>query len=170
YIKKSIDWDKFVPTASRLIESFGVFYNRSTDYRAALKYEELKSQGYRPVKRSKVNHRWWEEERKRGRVQPDHEQRTTPASSRSQNALSTTKITQPPINADISALPQYHIVTRIAHPRLPSDPLPAFIINTRQITNQSEAGILVRTHGNGVVYVNRAGEIRLSILDNVMYM
>jgi hypothetical protein len=67
------DWETFLPTAKRLIESFGIFYNRSTDFRAALKWEELKSQGYRPVKRSKVNYRWWDEERKRGRVQPDHE-------------------------------------------------------------------------------------------------
>jgi hypothetical protein len=71
--RNQADWDTFMPTARRLIESFGVFYNRSTDFRAAIKWEELKSQGYRPVKRSKVNYRWWEEERKRGRVQPDHE-------------------------------------------------------------------------------------------------
>ncbi|POV99463.1 hypothetical protein PSTT_13769 [Puccinia striiformis] len=229
--RNPFDWDKFVPTASRLIESFGVFYNRSTDYRAALKYEELKSQGYRPVKRSKVNHRWWEEERKRGRVQPDHEQ-SWPLQERHQHHREA-KTPFPPQNNAISHQHRHFSTSPISHrnqdtspktskrptPRihhkhspdvvdivgdhtafafpdldytlLDSESDPASVVH-RQLgvspgakgirglrpgsflelrrTNQSEAGILVRTHGNGVVYVNRAGEIRLSILDNVMYV
>jgi len=220
------DWDAFLPTAKRLIESFGVFYNRSTDFRAALKWEELKSQGYRPVKRSKVNYRWWEEERKRGRVQPDHEhsyplsnfhpqaktpflRNVAPQQRRHFNTCSTSRRNQSTSPSDLK-----RPTPRILHKNSPdvldivgdhaafalpdldytlhdsdSDPgaavrrqlgvspgakgirglRPGSFLELRR-TNQSEGGILVRAHGNGVIYVNRAGEIRLSILDNVMYM
>ncbi|EHS62727.1 uncharacterized protein PGTG_22655 [Puccinia graminis f. sp. tritici CRL 75-36-700-3] len=224
--RNQADWDTFMPTARRLIESFGVFYNRSTDFRAAIKWEDLKSQGYRPVKRSKVNYRWWEEERKRGRVQPDHEP-SYPLSGFHHQAK--TPIAKNPIvpqrrqfntfsisHRNQSTAPSTHKrpTARILHKNSPdvidivgdhttfafpdldytlhdsdSDPgtavrrqlgispgakgirglRPGSFLELRR-TNQSEGGILVRTHGNGVVYVNRAGEIRLSILDNVMYI
>ena len=215
-----------MPTATRLIESFGAFYNRSTDFRAALKWEDLKAQGYRPVKRSKLHYRWWEEERKRGRVQPDHEpsyplsnlhdQPKTPFAKNptgpQRRHFSTFSIAHR--NQDTSPANLKRPTSRILHKNSPdvvnivgdhtafafpdldytlhdadSDPgtavrrqlgvspgakgirglRPGSFLELRR-TNQSEGGILVRAHGNGVVYVNRAGEIRLSILDNVMYI
>lgn len=71
--KPRSDWDTILPIASRLIDSYATFYNRSTDLAAATKWLQLMAQGYRPVRRSKLDHRWWDEERKRGRVQADHE-------------------------------------------------------------------------------------------------
>ncbi|KAI9628176.1 hypothetical protein KEM48_011757 [Puccinia striiformis f. sp. tritici PST-130] len=171
--RNPFDWDKFVPTASRLIESFGVFYNRSTDYRAALKYEELKSQGYRPVKRSKVNHRWWEEERKRGRVQPDHEQRYFTQDFQATHSRIHHKHSPDVVDIvgdhtafafpdlDYTLLDSESDPASVVHRQLGVSPgakgirglRPGSFLELRR-TNQSEAGILVRTHGNGVVYVN----------------
>jgi len=127
------DWDAFLPTAKRLIESFGVFYNRSTDFRAALKWEELKSQGYRPVKRSKVNYRWWEEERKRGRVQPDHEQ-SYPLSNFHPQAKTPFLETERLSSAAILTPAQHHVATRVHLPVLSNDPLHVFFTKTRQMS------------------------------------
>lgn len=63
----------FKPVAQELISIYGAFYNRSRDILAARRWEALRAQGFKPEKRSPLEVRWWQEERRRGRIQPDHQ-------------------------------------------------------------------------------------------------
>lgn len=66
-------WTHFRPVASQLIATYAAFYNRSHHRPSAERWEALRVQGYKPAKRSVLDRRWWDEERRRGRVQPDHQ-------------------------------------------------------------------------------------------------
>ncbi|KAH9816270.1 hypothetical protein DFH28DRAFT_1095056 [Melampsora americana] len=66
-------WNSFEPIFNQLISIYGAFYNRSHNLESAQKWEALRAQGYKPAKRSPLDLKWWEEERRRGRVQPDHQ-------------------------------------------------------------------------------------------------
>ncbi|KAG0146086.1 hypothetical protein CROQUDRAFT_93132 [Cronartium quercuum f. sp. fusiforme G11] len=66
-------WQSFEPIAQQLISIHRAFYNRSHHLPSAQRWEALRAQGYKPAKRSPLEVKWWEEERRRGRVQPDHQ-------------------------------------------------------------------------------------------------
>ncbi|MBW0486389.1 hypothetical protein O181_026104 [Austropuccinia psidii MF-1] len=222
------EWNSFLSVSKQLIDCYGTFYNRSTSLQSSQKWEQLKSEGYRPVRHSKHDFRWWEEERKRGRIQPDHEpsiplQRSLNDNHiKSQRAKSSAGFSAPQTRqfntfasiAKEASSPFNHGTPRVIRKNSPdimdvlgdaatfqipdleyttldSDSNSLSILSTQlgaspgakgirglkpgsflelRRTNQSEAGILVRVQGNGVIYVSRSGEIRLSILDNVMYI
>ncbi|EGG05103.1 uncharacterized protein MELLADRAFT_78142 [Melampsora larici-populina 98AG31] len=97
-------WNSFEPVANQLISIYGAFYNRSHNLESAKRWEALRAQGYKPAKRSPLDLRWWEEERRRGRVQPDHQiswplqaarsgrQRTKPLTQRSFSSITSSKL------------------------------------------------------------------------------